>query len=170
MKEYTPIRATKELCFLADEKRRLLDIERENFVCFADEHGKLEDDGSEYNYARTRSKVAELDRKTAILRHALHDFNGQAILPGSGITIDEASIQLSLMGKEKQRLAALRNVPRKRRVETGFILQGPRYEYECANFDPDKVERDYLNLCASMRDLQLEIGVANNTLTFTVDI
>lgn len=168
MKEYTPAKANKVLAFLSDERRRLLDLEREDYV-YSGREGD-ESEAPEYSYAQTRSKVADLDRKTSLLRHALHRFECETILPDAGITVDEARIRLGLMGKEKRRLAALRNAPRKLRVNDGFPFGGGGPEYEYANFDVAKAERDYLSLCEDIAELQLEIGLVNQTGTFAVDL
>lgn len=168
MKEYTPARAKKALDYLSEERRRLLDREYENCTYRVEEGQK--GDAPEYSYGLTRTKVAELDRKTQVIRHALRQFDVQTVLPEAGITVDEGLIRLSLLGKEKKRLAALRDIPEKRRAGGALPFGGSYVEYEHANFDLERAARDYRALCEDMAELQLEISLVNNTKTFTVDI
>lgn len=166
MKEYTVARANKELEFLAGEKRRLLDRETERCTYVVEEHGDVEP--PRYDYGETRSEVAEIDRRIARLRHAVHVFGSTAILPESRITLDEARIRLSLMGGERRRVDALRSIPTTRRMPSGLFPGEVRMEQERANYDVERADRDYRRLCVSMADLQVEVGAVEHTMTFTV--
>lgn len=104
------------------------------------------------------------------VRHALHLFNNSAVLPGCGLTIDEALIKLAMMNKELAILSEMRGTAVKRRLSTNRWDSGGHVEYEYANFDPAEAERDYLDLAAQIADLQLEIDLANQTSTFEVDV
>ena len=164
---FTSASAAKYLRSLEEEKTLALAREGENstYLLAAGE----ECDPPEYDYAQTRARVADIDAKALAVRHALHLFNNSEVLPGSGMTIDEALIRLAMMSKERVRLGRLRNAQPKRRV-TGRYSSSPLVEHEYANYDVTLAERDYVELCGRIAELQLEIDLVNQTRTFEVDL
>ncbi len=48
-----------------------------------------------YSYEETRAKVAEIDRTTMVVRHAVHQFNMATVLSQCGLTIGEVLIVLA---------------------------------------------------------------------------
>ena len=68
-----------------------------------------------YDYGAVRGKVAQIDGQARAIRHALHQFNMQTVLPERGITIDEALILLAQLSGRKDRLNGLAGRPVLRR-------------------------------------------------------
>ena len=103
--EFTSASANKYLRRLQDEKDRLLRNEQEVSTYVLAEGEAAEPPA--YDYGATRERVAEIDGQARAIRHALHRFNMQTILPERGITIDEALILLAQLSGRKDRLARI---------------------------------------------------------------
>lgn len=168
METYTAAKARKRIEFLEDEKRRLLEFESDRYV-YSEEDGRREERVPDYSYARTRSKVGELNCKLGALRHALHAHEVEAVLPEAGMSLDEAHMRLSFMGEEKRRLASLRDVPDKQVLSGDWRFAATGGECEFANFDVKAAERDYLRICEDISALELEVGLVESTAVFEAD-
>lgn len=165
MTTFTSASANKYLKDLAAEKDLLLSNETRDstYVLAADE----KDEAPEYSYDDTRAKVDEIDRETLDVRHALHKFNMDTVLPESNITIDEALVLLAQMSAEAHRLNTMRNKKGKERTDSrSFGRFNNVIEYEYANYDIAKADADYRELSNRIFKLQLELDLANQTKTF----
>lgn len=167
MKTFTSASAAKYLKRLQDEKDHLVSTEKSN--CVYQLAPGEEAEPPEYDYGATRSAIMEIDDRMRAVRHALHVFNANEVLPESGVTIDEALILLAQLGGEKSRLSAMRSRQPKERVSGGFY-RGEPIEYRFANYDLANAERDYLEVSERISSLQLELDLCNQTRTFTVDV
>ena len=103
--EFTSASANKYLRRLQDEKDRLLRTEQEVSTYVLAEGEAAEPPA--YDYGAVREKVAQIDGQARAIRHALHRFNMQTVLPERGITIDEALILLAQLSGRKDRLNSL---------------------------------------------------------------
>ena len=115
--EFTSASANKYLRRLQDEKDRLLRNEQEVSTYVLAEGEAAEPPA--YDYGAVREKVAQIDGQARAIRHALHRFNMQTVLPERGITIDEALILLAQLSGRKERLNGLASRQPKERLETG---------------------------------------------------
>lgn len=167
--EFTSASAGKYLKRLQDEKDRLLRIEDETSTYIVAE-GE-EPDPPEYDYAATRAAVLGIDDKMRAIRHGLHRFNMETILPESGMSIDEALIALAQMNNAQSRVRSLSEQQKKVRLRDRYYgsAAGP-VEYQFANYDISQAESDYRTLSDAISALQLEIDLANQTQLFVVDI
>ena len=167
--EFTSASANKYLKRLQDEKDRILRIENETSTYIVAD-GE-EPDPPEYDYAATRAAVSEIDDKMRSIRHGLHRFNMETILPESGMSIDEALIALAQMNNAQGRIRSLSEQQKKARLRDHFYgsASGP-VEYRFANYDIAEAESDYRKLSDEIAALQLEIDLANQTQLFAVDI
>lgn len=167
-RQFTSASAGKYIKSLEDRKSHILAAERRDktYQCSFGE----KPEAPAYDYCATRDEVAAIDAEVLAVRHALHLFNNSAVLPGCGMTIDEALIKLAMMNKELAILSEMRGTPAKRRLSSNRWDSSARVEFEYANFDPAEAERDYLALSAQIADLQLEIDLANQTNTFEVGV
>lgn len=166
MATFTSASASKYLRSLEDEKSHLLQMESETctYVLAQDE----EAEPPSYDYAGTRRRVSEIDGKVRAVRHALHRFNMETLLPKRGISIDEALIEMAQLSAARRRLDTMRAILPREREGRGY---GNRLiEYRYANFDVAKAQSDYLALSQQISDLQLEIDLCNQTETFEVDV
>lgn len=165
MTTYTSASANKLLRSLADEKAHLLKMESETctYVLAQDE----EAEPPAYDYADTRAQVRRIDERVRRVRHALHEFNMTTTLPHCDMTTDEALIAMAQLSAERKRLEALRGIlPRERESR---VYGNRLVEYRYANFDVAEAQRDYRALSERIADLQLQIDLCNQTVTFEVD-
>lgn len=168
MKTLTSASAAKYLKSLQDKKDHLVSAEKSK--CVYQLAPGEEAEPPEYDYEATRREIAEIDDQMRAVRHALHVFNVNEVLPESGITIDEALILLAQLGGEKSRLSAMRSRQPKERVSGGFYHRGDAIEYRFTNYDLAGAEKDYLEVSERISNLQLELDLCNQTRTFTVDV
>ena len=167
---FTSASAGKYLKALEEEKANLLRRERE---CCTYVVGEGEEPcPPAYDYADTRARVAEIDAKTLRLRHALHLFNGETVLEGPGITIDEALILMAQLSRERQVLASMRaRQPRTRLGAPSWHApaRAASVEWQVASYDPAEADRDWREVSDRIAELQLAVDLANQTITFEAD-
>ena len=165
---FTSASANKQIRVYEEEKEHLLRNEREvcTYVLSVDE----EEEAPEYDYAAVRTQVSALDDKVRALRCALHRFNVATVLPQSGISIDEALVLMAQLNGERVRLASMRSTLPKRRVSSDYYRGSKTVEYEYANFDIEQAEADFQRVSEHIRELQMEIDFANQTVPFEVDL
>lgn len=126
-----------------------------------------------YDYAYTNLRLAEIDRKIAVIKHALNVNNtitSMELAGGTVLTIDQA---LVVMAQLNSRLAVLDTMRKRQdRTRVGSITRssGIVLEYRYLNYDPKLVERDYEKLFARIVDIQLRLDKLNYTVEFEVDI
>lgn len=165
---FTSASANKYLRALRDEKDHLLALEKETCTYVLSQGEEAEP--PEYDYGKVRADVDEIDRKTRILRHALHAFNVRTVLPRCGMSIDEALVELACLSSKRTRLDRLRSEQPRRRVHDRFSSAGPVAEYRYANYDIARAADDYREVSQRVADLQLEIDLVNQTEIFEVDL
>lgn len=167
--EFTSASANKYLRKLQDEKARLLRTEQE--VCTYELSEGEETEPPSYDYEAVRARVDEIDNRTRAVRNALHGFNMRAVLPTSGITIDEALILLAQLSAKKDRLNSLASRQPKERIRERYFGSGSgSIEYRYANYDVAKAEADYHAVADAIAELQLELDLVNQTEIFAVEI
>ena len=165
---FTSASASKQIRVYEEEKMHLLQEEKQ--VCTFELSSDEEFEAPEYDYEGVRARVAELDDKVRVLRCALHAFNVATVLPESNISIDEALVLLAQLSNERFRLSSLRSTLPKQRVSARYQQGTKVVEYCYANFDVKKAEADYQAVSERIRNLQMEIDYANQTVQFDVDL
>ena len=167
-KTFTSASAAKLIKRLENEKARLVSLEGKNST-YVLAQGE-ECDPPTYDYRETVGRIDELDETIRRIRHALHLFNAQTVIPDVGITVDEALIKLAQMNSKLRRLERLREVEPKKRLESGMFGGKGMIEYRYANFDTKEAFADYEELYRRISDLQLGLDLVNQTETFTVEL
>ena len=163
--KYTSAAAGKRIKALEEEKELVLSREAE--LCTYVRAVGEEMDAPAYDFLATRDEVTRIDAEALRIRHALHRFNLETVLPNSKITIDEALVLMAQLGKEKQLLKDMRaRLPRKR-VDANWTGSAS-IEYEYANYDIKQAEERYAAVAQRISDLQMEIDYANQTVQFKV--
>lgn len=165
---FTSASANKQIRMFEEEKAHILRNESEvcTYVLSADEEEEIPG----YDYAAVREQVAAIDAKVRTLRCALHAFNVSTILPESGISIDEALVLMAQLNGERARLSKLRSTLPKKRLSADFFRGNKVIEYQYANFDVERAEADYQAVSERIRQLQMEIDYANQTIQFEVGL
>ena len=118
-----------------------------------------------------REKVAQIDAEARAIRHALHRFNMQTVLPERGISIDEALILLAQLSGRKDRLNSLASrQPRERLGDRYFGSSNGPIEYRYANYDVAQAEADYRVVADEIAALQLELDLVNQTEVVSIEL
>lgn len=121
-----------------------------------------------YDYAETQKSIDEIDARERAIRHALHRFNMETVLPDLGITVDEALIRMAQLSRRARRLDNLRSTQAVAREHGRF--SGNLIEYRYANFDVNQAKADYEAVTDQINALQLKIDLCNQTIPFEVDL
>lgn len=167
--EFTSASANKYLRRLQDEKDRLLRTEQEvSTYVLADGEAA---EPPVYDYGAVREKVAQIDRQARAIRHALHRFNMQTVLPERGITIDEALILLAQLSGRKDRLNELASRQSQERLGNRYFgsSNGPSSTATRTTMLPRR-EADYRAVADEIAALQLELDLVNQTEVFSVEL
>lgn len=168
--EFTSASANKYLRRLQDEKDRLLRSEQEVSTYVLAEGGEAAEPPA-YDYGAVREKVAQIDAEARAIRHALHRFNMQTVLPERGISIDEALILLAQLSGRKDRLNSLASrQPRERLGDRYFGSSNGSIEYRYANYDVAQAEVDCRAVADEIAALQLDLDLVNQTEVFSVEL
>lgn len=167
-KTFTSASAAKFIKRLENEKARLVSLEGKSST-YVLAQGE-ECDPPAYDYRETVERIDELDETIRRIRHALHLFNAQTVIPDEDITVDEALIKLAQMNSKLRRLERLREIEPKTRLESGMFGGKGMIEYQYANFDTKEAFAGYEELYRRISDLQLGLDLVNQTETFTVEL
>ncbi len=166
--EFTSASANKYLRRLQDEKNRLLRSEQEERTYVLAEGEAAEPPA--YDYGAVREKVAHIDAEARAIRHALHRFNMQTVLPERGISIDETLILLAQLSGRKDRLNELASRQPRERLGDRYLGGAGQIEYRYANYDVARAEADYRAVADEIAALQLELDLVNQTEVFSVEL
>ena len=168
--QFTSASAGKMIKSLEEEKDRIKNMESmtSTYVLSVGE----ETEPPEYDFRKTRDAIEEIDGKVVRIRHALHRFNLETVLPNVGITIDEALVAMAQLSEEKRRLSVMRaRIPRMRIESAGLSKKGSSVaEYRYANYDISEADRAYQRVAKKIEDIQLDLDRINQTQLFEVDL
>lgn len=148
---------------LEEDKIALEEIERNDqryHAAVSENEKELKPD---YVFADVQAKLDELDRKIIVLKHAINKFNSSTVVY-EGLTIDQILVKLPQMNKRKRKYQTMKNVPPKIRCSiTGNVI-----DYLYTSYDPAEVDGYYEAICKEIDQMQTELDIANNSLTFEV--
>lgn len=158
------MQAMKQIKELEAQKKALIDFEDNNCqVSYKEDEIKTM---SDYDYAKTREGIRELDAKIRAVRCALAAANCVVKVDGFDVTLGEALILLAQLQNEKTQLESLASRKQKRRAVT---YNGVVEYCECV-YDVDEVKSQLKDLRLRISDLQIAIDRANLTNYIEVDI
>ncbi len=127
----------------------------------------------EYDYAEISAKIAEINEKVVIIKHAINVVNTTCKIDVNGVmmTVDSVLIRMAQLNKRKYTLDAMRKRQKKERVSSGmFISKKTSPEYRYINYDLDCVHRDYDRIDNEISVMQIALDKFNQTYEFDVDI
>lgn len=163
----TSAEANKLLHKLNDERDALLNMDAQNRTFTAATVENVEEARPEYSYEETNQRLIALDEQIRRIKHALNSFNLTQVLPGLGITIDQALIYIPQLNSRKRRLAVMRSIPKKQRSMSGGASL---IEYTYANYDVDKAEADYTAVTDELFKLQNTLDLVNSTVQLDIEL
>ena len=165
---YTSAEANKLLSKLYSEQNMVLEKEEmcRNFIAATCEN--IEDVRPDYDFEAYQEKIAELEKSIRTVKHAINVFNVTHVIPGFGITIDQALVYIPQLTSRKFKLLAMskRNAKRRLSNDSGSNL----IEYEYANYDIAAAEEKFRKISDELSRLQNALDVENSTVKFEIDI
>lgn len=159
----TSAEAIKLIKKLEDNKESLLRTEREDYLYNAavgEDPAKLK---PEYSLFDTQNTYDEICKQIIKLKHALNVFNATTEVK-NGLTIDQVLVLLPMLNLRKDKLNAMRMIPKRKRDRiTGSVI-----DYQYTSYDPKDAQDKYLEISDEINELQLALDKINMTVEFEV--
>lgn len=127
----------------------------------------------EYDYAEVAATIAEIDKKIAIIKHALNVTNATARVQvgDAEMSIDTILIKMAQLNKRKSVLDVMRKQLPKARVEQhAYMSRNAVPEYKFINYDLELIKKEYENVSVKIMEMQMALDRYNQTVQFEVDI
>ena len=170
MQKMTSAYANKMLRNLEEEKAYWLNKEAvsSTYVASTDEEPVI----PEYDYSTVASIIAEIDEKTAIIKHALNLTNATAKVKvgDSEMSVDTILIKTAQLNKRKSILDQMRKQLPKSREENSYISKNAVPEYRYINYDLELIRNEYERVSKLIMDMQTALDKYNQTVEFDEDI
>ncbi|MCD8149437.1 MAG: hypothetical protein LUE92_07725 [Clostridiales bacterium] len=174
MKKITSALANKILRGLEDEKAFWVNKEESSstYVAANNEEPVV----PEYDYKEVADKIAEIDDRIAIIKHALNLTNATARIQvgDAQMSVDTILIKMAQLNKRKEILDEMRKrLPKERDEMSAYSLRVSRStvpEYIYVNYDLDLVKSEYERVFEMIMEMQIALDRYNQTETFEVDI
>ena len=170
VQKMTSAYANKMLRNLEEEKAYWLNKEAvsSTYVASTDEEPVI----PEYDYSTVASIIAEIDEKTAIIKHALNLTNATAKVKvgDSEMSVDTILIKTAQLNKRKSILDHMRKQLPKSREENSYMSKNAVPEYRYINYDLELIRNEYERVSKLIMDMQTALDKYNQTVEFDVDI
>ena len=156
--ELTSARINKLIKAIDAEKQALLVVdERDSTYTFCNGEIPVRPN---YDFNTVSDRIAVLNERVMLLRHALNAFNVSHALP-CGYTIDKAIVRMSQLECEKKRLTKRASAPITERVR-GYNAINP--DYTAINYELKEAKSSLNDVCKEIASLQLELDSENCTV------
>jgi hypothetical protein len=127
----------------------------------------------DYDYAEVAAKIAELDEKIAVVKHALNLANATAVVSvgEENMSVDTILIKMAQQNKRKAVLDEMRKqLPKAREEQRSFRSGNSVPEYRYINYDLNLIKQEYERVSKSIMEMQMALDKYNQTVEFEVDI
>lgn len=167
----TSAQAAKVLRQLKEEYRLITEKESNAKVFLAAVGEDPEELRPAYDYEATQKAIRLIEEKIRKIRHAINLFNVSQKV--GDMTIDEVLVYLPQLQQRREKLLGMTGRRPKQRAEQYFGRYGktsPVIDYEYANYDIDKVEEDYKEICEEIGNVQAALDIVNSTVEMEIDL
>lgn len=166
--QYTSAQANKILKKLAEERERLLSLERAGKVFIAATTEDKESARPNYSYKDTKKALAKIEADIRVIKHAINVFNTTHFVEGFDLTVDQMLIYIPQLVERKHQLSQMTQaLPKQRLTSNG---RTNLIEYQYVNYDIDSVKQDYAAISEELSRAQVALDCLNNTETFSFSI
>lgn len=126
----------------------------------------------DYDYQEVANTIEEIDRKIAIIKHALNVSNATAVVTvgDAEMSIDTILIKMAQLNKRKSMLDLMRKRLPKTRENQGYMGRNSVPEYRYINYDLDLIKQEYEKVSAAVMQMQMALDIYNQTVQFEVEI
>ena len=127
----------------------------------------------EYDYAQVANTIATIDKKIAIIKHALNVANATArVMVGDvEMSIDTILIKMAQLNKRKAVLDTMRKrLPKAREEQRAYMSRNTVPEYRYINYDLELIKQEYESVSKAIMEMQMALDRYNQTVQFEVNM
>lgn len=128
----------------------------------------LESVRPEYDFAKTQSALAEVERKIRKLKHALNVFNSTTVIPEFDMTIDEMLVYIPQLTARKNKLSSMKDKLPKVREQNR--MNSSILDYRYLNYDVNEVAAEYEKADDTLAKAQNALDAVNMTKTLDIEL
>ena len=128
----------------------------------------LESVRPEYDFAKTQSALAEVERKIRKLKHALNVFNSTTVIPEFDMTIDEMLVYIPQLTARKNKLSSMKDKLPKVREQNR--MNSSILDYRYLNYDVNEVAAEYEKAADTLAKAQNALDAVNMTMTLDIEL
>lgn len=127
----------------------------------------------EYDYAEVAATIGEIDKKIAIIKHALNVSNANAKVQvgDAEMSVDTILVRMAQLNRRKAVLDVMRKqLPKAREEQHSYMSKNTVPEYRYINYDLALIKKEYERVSAMIMEMQIALDRYNQTEQFEVDI
>ena len=128
----------------------------------------LESVRPDYDFAKTQSALAEVERKIRKLKHALNVFNSTTVIPEFDMTIDEMLVYIPQLTARKNKLSSMKDKLPKVREQNR--MNSSILDYRYLNYDVNEVAAEYEKAADTLAKAQNALDAVNMTKTLDIEL
>ena len=127
----------------------------------------------EYDYMQVANTIVEIDKKIAVIKHALNVANATAkvVVGDIEMSIDTILIRMAQLNKRKNILDVMRKrLPKAREEQRSYMSRNTVPEYRYINYDLDLIKKEYEAVSKTIMEMQMALDRYNQTVQFEVNM